>query len=195
MKSSRRCRASATESGRGGEAIMSGDSDAVTKLEKKIAETKALQEKMRESNKALRMKDREKCDARLKELGYSDEQIEKLHEPDFCGRIGYPQYKLQNNNQNIHRLEGRLKTIKEAKETGNTEEENEFCKVIENTEIMRIQLVFDGKPDSKTRDVLKRHGFRWAPSQTAWQRTLNSHGRWAAKSVIDDLEKMKCGTD
>ena len=82
------------------------------------------QEKMKAANKALRMKDTEKGDAALRELGYTYAQIAELRKPDFCGRVGFPSYMLTNNNQNIHRVENRLKALKAAKEQENTESEN-----------------------------------------------------------------------
>lgn len=59
-----------------------------------------------------------------------------------------------------------------------------MVKVIEDPDIARIQLIYPGKPDQATRDKLKTHGFRWAPSEGAWQRQLNSAGRAAASAVL-----------
>ena len=53
---------------------------------------------------------------------------------------------------------------------------------------MRVQLVFDGKPDNETRDLLKKNGFKWAPSQGAWQRQLNNAGKYAAHTVMNVLD-------
>ena len=63
----------------------------------------------------------------------------------------------------------------------------EVFKVIENTELMRIQIVFDGKPNEAIRNTLKANGFRWAPSQGAWQRQLTSNGKYALRRVIEEL--------
>ncbi len=48
---------------------------------------------------------------------------------------------------------------------------------------MRVQFIFDGKPDEETRELLKANGFRWAPSQGAWQRQLTQAGKAAAERV------------
>mgnify|MGYP000282995398 FL=1 len=92
-------------------------------------------------------------------MGYSEECIKKLREPDYCGRVGYPSFQLQNNNANIHRVEGRLKSLKAAKERGSSEREYKTFKVVENTEAMRYQIIFDGKPDADIRSLLKSNGF------------------------------------
>ena len=67
-----------------------------------------------------------------------------------------------------------------------TEEDVPF-KVVENTEIMRLQLLFDGIPEASTREVLKKHGFRWSPSQKAWQRLLNDNARYSVKRIKKEL--------
>ena len=170
---------------------MSGDQDAIEKLEKKLENLKDMQARMKEANKAIRMKDMEKGDDLLKNMGYTEKQIKELREPDFCGRIGYPSYALQNNNANIHRIEGRLKELRAAKEKGTQETENKFFKVVENTESMRLQLLFDEKPEPEVREVLRRNGFRWAPSQEAWQRQLNNNARYALERVKEQLEKLQ----
>ncbi len=175
----------------GKEIIKSGDEDAVEKLENKLDELKAMQEKMKVANRAIRLKDTEKGDAKLKELGFSEQQIEDLRTPDFCGRLGFPDYALQNNNANIHRVEGRLKSLKAVKEQGTQETECEFFKVVENTDIMRLQLFFEGKPEPEVRDVLKSNGFKWAPSQNAWQRQLTENAKYALQQVIKKLQEMK----
>ena len=143
---------------------------------------------MKAANKAIRLKDTEKGNEELMNMGYSEEQIQNLRELDWCGRIGYPSYMLQNNNANIHRVEGRLKQLRDAKEKGTQETEFEMFKVVENAEIMRLQIIFEGKPGSEVRDVLKKNGFKWAPSQGAWQRLLSPSARYALNCVRKELE-------
>ena len=54
-----------------------------------------------------------------------------------------------------------------------------------NREENRVQIIFDGKPDADVRAALKQNGFRWAPSQGAWQRMLNQNGICAARQVTE----------
>ena len=122
---------------------------------------------MKAANRALRLKDTEAGDDALREMGYSEEDIKELRKPDFCGRIGYPDYALSNNNANIHRVEERIKGLKAVKERDSSEQEYKTFKVVENTEAMRYQIIFDGKPEPEVRDLLKSHGFKWAPSRGA----------------------------
>ena len=114
----------------GKELIKSSDEDAIEKLEEKLENLKDLQERMKAANKAVRLKDTEKGNEQLRIMGYSEKQIKELREPDFCGRVGYPDYALQNNNANIHRIEGRIKELQATKERGTLETENQFFKIV-----------------------------------------------------------------
>ena len=173
----------------GREIIKSDDERAIEKFEEKLQDMRELQEQMKAANRALRLKDTEAGDDALREMGYSEEGIKKLREPDYLGRLGYPDYALQNNNANIHRVEGRIKDLKAVKAKGSSEQEYKTFKVVENTEAMRYQIIFDGKPEPEIRTLLKSHGFKWSPTRGAWVRMLNSMGRYAAERVREELEK------
>ena len=163
--------------------ISSDDPQAVEKLEAKLATLEKHQEMMKAANAAIRMKDPAKGDAKLAELGYTPEDIAKLRAPDFCGRIGYPAYELQNNNANIRRIRGRIAELK--KRTESTPEGWEFDggRVVVNTAENCLQIIFDGKPNADVRTELKGEGFRWAPSQGAWQRQLTDNAMRAARRL------------
>lgn len=175
----------------GREIIKSDDERAIEKLEEKLEDLKGTQERMKAANKAIRMKDTEAGDDALREMGYSEEAIKQLREPDYCGCIGYPSYQLTNNNQNIHRIEERLNLLKAVKEKGSSEQEYETFKVVENTEAMRYQIIFDGKPDTEVRTLLKSNGFKWAPSQGAWQRQITTNGKYALSRVVEKLKERE----
>ena len=174
----------------GSELIKSSDEDCIERLEYKLETLKALQEKMKSANVAIRKKDKEEGNLDLLALGYSPDQIKELRTPDFGGRIGYPAYALQNNNQEIHRVEDRINSLKAIKDKGTIEEENEGYTYREDPESMRIQFIFDGKPGDEVRNILKQNGFRWAPSQGAWQRQLTRNGQWSADIVKKALKAI-----
>lgn len=177
----------------GSELIKSSDEDCIERLEYKLETLKTLQEKMKAVNAALRKKDIEEGNLDLMELGYTEDDIKEIRTPDIIGRVGYPAYRLQNNNQEIHRIEERINSLKTVKERGTTEEENEGYTYKEDTELMRIQFIFDDKPDEETRKILKQYGFRWAPSQGAWQRQLTTNGQRSAKFVKKALSSLNAG--
>ena len=171
--------------------ISSDDPDAIKKLQDKLDKLKNLQERMKEANKAIRMKDTAKGNEKLKEMGYSDSDIAALREGDFAGRIGYPAYALQNNGANIRRIEQRIETLKKEAERaaeGPIEEKTDLYKYRE--EDNRCQFIFDGKPSEEIRAVLKGNSFKWSPSRGAWVRQATINGRYAADRVKKELTKF-----
>ena len=172
----------------GKDIIKSGDSDAGERLEEKLAGLKEDQERMKVANKFIRLKNVEKGNEGLTNMGYSEKEIKELREPDFCGRVGYPPYMLQNNNANIHRVEGRLKQLKAAKERGSRKEENRYFRVVENTEIMRLQIFFDEKPVQYIRSILKKNGFKWSSKNGCWQRQLTDNARYSLERIKKEIK-------
>lgn len=53
---------------------------------------------------------------------------------------------------------------------------------------------FDGKPPQEQREILKKHGFRWSPTQEAWQRQLTSNAEYSIDYVIRDFNKLTDNT-
>lgn len=172
----------------GKDIIQSDDPDALQKLRNKLEKRQRHQERMKAVNAAIRLKDTFAGDEKLSGLGFSAQEIQELRTPDFCGRVGYPSYALSNNNAEIRRLTARIEKLEEAKAAPAAEpEQHEGFRVVENTDAMRLQIIFEDKPDADTRTLLKSEGFRWAPSQGAWQRQLTDNARRALKRVIDKL--------
>ena len=163
--------------------ISSDDPLALDKLKLKLRKLEELQEEMKAANAAIRMKNKEAGDAKLAELGYTEEEIVKLRAPDFCGRIGYPAYQLQNNNANIRRIRQRIAELEKKKENPAEGWEFDGGKVVVNQGVNRLQIIFDDRPDADLRSELKGEGFRWAPSQGAWQRQLTDNAMRAARRI------------
>lgn len=160
--------------------ISADDPTAVEKLESKLAQLKAAQEQMKAVNAFYRKhKTLEGCP------GLSPEDIAKLERSMAADwrkdPVPYPSYALSNNNANIHRVEQRISDLKNRAEfvgwtfPGGKAEVNEG----EN----RLQLFFDEKPTEDQRRALKAGGFRWAPSQGAWQRQLTRNAIYAADRI------------
>lgn len=164
--------------------ISGDDPQAIKKLERKLEAMEKRQERMRAANAAVRMKDTKAGDAKLAELGYSEADIKALREPDYMGRVGYPSFELSNNNANIHRVRERIAALKKNAERGDAGGwEFDGGRVEVNTSENRLQIFFDEKPDADLRAELKGEGFRWAPSQGAWQRQLTDNAFRAARRI------------
>lgn len=68
-------------------------------------------------------------------------------------------------------------------------------RLVRNTTLDRIQLVFDGKPEPDVIAELKSRAFRWSPREGAWQRQLTRNGVWAAEAIITYILQATGGED
>ena len=148
---------------------------------------------MKEANAAIRKHKNDGPEAQqaaLEAIGFTAEQAVALLEPDFAGRLGFAPYELTNNNATIKRLEDRLKALEKAQDLEDRTTDYAWGSVRENKEANRIQFLFNGKPDEKTRQLMKANGFRWAPSESAWQRQRTANAVYAAREIIKLLGRL-----
>lgn len=148
----------------GDKIIKSNDPSAIEKLQEKL--TKAQEEHAR----------------------YKDHNAKARKE----GTEALPAYVLANSN-------GRMKAIKErithlerlAKlETTVQEVESEIVEIkgiqiVDNVQLNRLQIIFNGKPSADIRNDLKKNGFKWSPTNTAWQRFRSATSTAIAKQLIE----------
>lgn len=181
--------------------ISSDDPDAIAKLTAELEKAEQAQEQMKAANKIIRKwvkrgvtheskgPDFEALAGELAALGraFTPEKVRDLAKP-YLGSVGFASFTLSNNSANITRIKKRIEVLKAAatRET-KTHDYPGICTVIENTEANRVQFIFPEKPDAETREMLKSNGFRWAPSESAWQRQLNNAGIYAARRVLAAL--------
>ena len=59
-------------------------------------------------------------------------------------------------------------------------------RIVENAGMDRIQLFFPDKPAEGVRNSLKRNGFKWAPSEGAWQAFLKTWNVMSAKRILEN---------
>lgn len=179
----------------GSDIIKSDDENAIEKLEAKVEKLTQDQERYKRVNAYYRK------NKTLKGFeGISDDEAAKLDKDieNSYYEVPYPPYVLQNNNANIRRIKERIENIKKLKqqaaekeaETVNDDYGNELFDVVENSELMRLQLLFGYKPEADVRNILKKHGFRWSPKNSAWQRQLTNNARYAVKSVIKEIKAL-----
>lgn len=165
--------------------ISSDDPEAVVKLKREMNQLKVDQDRYKLINAAIRKHAKAGPEMQvmaIMALGYSEKLARKVLEKDFAGRIGIPDYQIKNNAANIRRIEKRIDELVAKAETParadvRGELEGMSFTLAENKDANRTQIVFSGKPSEVVRDQLKGAGFRWAPSEGAWQRQL-SNGAW-----------------
>lgn len=168
--------------------IMSGDADALERLKEKIDKAEKLQAHMKSVNALIR-KNKNETPERQAELlaefaGWKLTTATELLKPDWCGRIGYADYELTNNNANLRRMKERLAVIERNKDRPAVSvEKTSGIKVEDCPAENRVKIFFPGKPDFEVRSKLKGCGYRWAPSIGAWQAYRNSRTLELAKAI------------
>jgi len=164
------------------ESISSDDPDAIEKLQGKLDALQSIQQFMKDTNKCIKKQDKEKFLA----LDYGTEKLwDKLNIPDRLHGNGYPRYKLTNNNANIRRISQRIAYLKQEAKRIPTDTMIKGVRVLENTYVGRLQLIFPDKPSYEIRQQLKKKwGFRWAETEGAWQRQLNNNAVYAATEFL-----------
>ncbi len=167
-------------------AISSDDPHAITKLKEKLNNLEKLQSFMKAANKCIRTKNK---DAFLKLEYGSEETWQKLNTPDYLNRLGFPGYALTNNMANIRRITKRVQQLEKLESLTTTEITIGDNRVVANAEANRVQIFFPAKPEESIRHQLKQNGFRWSPSEGAWQRHLSQYAFRIAKEIINTTSK------
>lgn len=147
----------------GDKIIRSDDKNALYKLKEKLEKAEKEHREYKEYNVKARK-----------------EGLEKL-----------PAYVLSNSNARIRNIKKRIEKLEKLKsqETKEIDMGNEIdgIKIIDNVEVNRIQIVFDYKPNADIRKKLKEYGFRWSPSNKAWQRYRGNEAERIAKQVVNEI--------
>lgn len=149
--------------GTSAETIKSDDESAIEKLRAKAEALANRQEAMKAENAKAREEGRE---------------------------APFPPYTLSNNGQNLRSVRKRIEQLEAQKGKDTSQREvnimGESALAVENVELMRLQIIFDGKPGEETRSALKHSGFRWSPKNGAWQRQLTDNARFALRLLSEE---------
>ena len=162
--------------------ISSDDPNAIQKLQDKLEMCEKSQKYMKEVNAYYRKNGT--CEgfpgmeaARAARL---DESVIQAYSWD---KQPFPSYALTNNSAEIRRLKQRIEKLTVNQEVGFVGWTFDGGEVVANSEENRLQILFDEKPDEQKRSALKGNGFKWSPSQGAWQRQLNDNAIYAASRM------------
>ena len=138
----------------GGGGISSDDPEAIDKLREKLADLESKRERIKEANRVARAAGREPC------------------EP----------YVLRNLGANIRRVKGRIAELERKAARGEAKAiEHEEFMIEESIDDNRIRFYFTTRPSRDICRLMRRNGFKWAPSVGAWQRHLNAQAVQIAK--------------
>lgn len=169
-------------------AISSDDPEALEKLEQKLAALQAAQERDKAMNAYYRKHKTVKGFD-----GVSDERAEKidasLAELREALRRPVPSFRLSNRNAEINRLKKRIEQLRAVDSMEHIEIPFDGGVLVTNEDINRVQIIFDTRADDETRAKLKSSGFRWAPSEGAWQTRRTPAALARAKWLLGITEK------
>lgn len=99
--------------------------------------------------------------------------------------VPFPDFELASLRGKIKRTQARLEQLERLTVT-QEEESQEFPggEIVKNAAENRLQIIFDDIPSPELRQQLKSSGFRWSPTNRAWQRQLTGNALRAAKSIL-----------
>lgn len=166
--------------------ISAEDPAAVDKIGAEIAKLEAEQAQMKAANAAIRKHKKAGPEAQVAALvafGFSAAVAGQLLKPDFCGRVGFPDYALTNNGANIRRLKARVPQVQAMQAAEEVVEQ--IGEIQYREEDCRVWLVFPGKPAEAIRAELRGHGFKWSPTRGAWVRQLSNAARHYGRQIAE----------
>lgn len=152
-----------------------------------------LQTRMKAVNKIVKNKklDEEAQKAALTAAGFGAE-VGMVGKPDWAGDFGYAGYQLTNNNAVIRNTEKRIAELEARNlaaskaESGDRETSYGFDGGTVDLDYAddRLRINFDTKPDADMIARLKQNGFKWSPTNTAWQRQLTDNAISSANRLL-----------
>lgn len=168
--------------------IRSDDPQALEKLKGRLELLKTNHQKMKEENEHYRKNGTMR--------GFGDLTDEKATQLDAqiansYQKVLHSSYDIQYSNQDIRRLEGRIKSLESERnrEASVYDTQHLGFTVEENKEIKRLQLRFEDKPEKSVQALLHHNGFVYSHRYGSWQRLLNDSARNSLRWLIRSMEK------
>lgn len=94
-------------------------------------------------------------------------------------------YVLENLNGNKTRIKKRIESLQQLEKIEAVQVEKNGISYEVNKDENRVMIYFPGKPSDEIRSNLKHRGFRWSPSNQAWQAFINNYTIDTAKKIVE----------
>ena len=178
--------------GQGGP-IKSSDDNAVEALHSKLKKLEHEQDMRKRINAAHRAFVKSPSSLDKSDLPDAAKEMIRTYKPQYSWEPSpYPPYSLSNLSANIRNVKDRIDQVSKMKSGSKSEAEySGGVRVSEDPDAARIRIHFPGKPERSAIETLKSSGFRWSPTESAWQRHLNGSGRSAVDYVLNKLGHEK----
>lgn len=169
--------------------ISSDDPDAIKKLKQQLTERTNFQERMKYENKVIK---KFKCDPEkvARALNITTTEAQALIGPDCYGIFGYASFELTNNNQQIHRIERRIKELEAIQKVEDKTLDGPGYKLSQDTTANRIYFYFECKPPLAIIKELKARAFKWTPTVGAWGRKMTRNALYDANVLHHIFNEM-----
>jgi hypothetical protein len=166
--------------------ISQDDPEAITKLQKKIQELENENGIMKYHNSLMR----KGHETEAMNILNNDLKSELDKYTKFSNSKGlFPTFVLSNNTSKIRQAKERINSLqKRATQEYNVVKKTGYS-VIEDPDMNRLQIKFDGIPAESVRNALKSNGFRWSPTNGVWQSYLNNRSKYALTRFEDEMTK------
>ena len=164
--------------------IMSGDSDAIQRLQAELSTLQSKQAHMKAVNAAHKRYMKDPASLDKSEFPESTKNTIRNYKPRYSWEPHpFAPFELTNNSANIRRVEARIQSLSAAKAAPVIEREGTAARLEDDPPANRIRLYFPGKPDDAVRSKLKSNGFRWSPTIGAWQAYRNHNSLSVAQQI------------
>lgn len=177
--------------------VQASNPDAIHILQAKLDRLESKQAEMKAINKAFSRFSKDSSLAEFFEAqGIEDESVKRDIYANLSSwaRKPFPPFQLTNNNAKIKSTRERIERLEKYQEQAKSEDVRiGDVTLARNKELVRLQIFFPGKPDQETIKELKRHGFRWSPSQSAWQRQDTNSALYDARNIIKAYNDRQAG--
>ena len=161
-------------------AISSDDPEAVAKLEKQLESLVANHEFMKAANVCFRKKDKASF---LQLKGASEALWNEIMNNEWSNK-----FNLALNNANIKRVKERIAELKKLSALKTTEVIIKGVTLVQNAEANRVQIIFPERIPNDMYKALRKKGFVFCKSESAFQRQLNSWAYHIAKEFLEQME-------
>ena len=166
-------------------AISSDNPDALELLREKLAGMEAERAAYKATNKIAKKKGATPATIAAG-LNISEGAAAKLLEPNWAGKVGIESYVFSNLSGNMRRVKQRITSLEALEGRENVEHKVGEVRILENVEGNRVQVFFPGKPSEVIRGRLKINGFRWSPTEEAWQKNFSDWAVTQAKQILEE---------
>lgn len=170
--------------------IMSGDSDALNRLNAELEKLEKRQAYMTSINKHHKRFIKDPESLTVADLSDADRYLIRNYKPAYSWEPHpFAPFELTNNGASIRRVKSRIEQLTKAKATPDTQIDNTETgiRVEDSPADNRIRLFFPDKPDADVRTKLKKNGFRWSPSIGAWQAYRNNWSMELARTFLPQV--------